>query len=1038
MVVMLFIVVLLSPSVSPFLMRVSSLGQQYRILMDFYHGGWDGYPGYKTISQLLSEEGYLVEKSNRPLNEVDLSTYDALLLTYPWNDFSQVELEAIREYVYNGGGLLEVVDTQMYHGRKAPNQVAGLFGVHFYGDMTMSASIVDFNHPITRDKKQEDLFNPFLLYDAAIDRYPSNATVLVRAGVTQTSMPNGTSVLTTESQPVIEDPVAMIALNYGMGRAAFGPLNGLAQPWGTPWYGRNEPNKMLLNTVEWLCGYTLKDQLIEELKTLNKEVHLTVENHIRTLAHIITKVYIETSPTEWDFIKDTLKVAIDFIVSRGMTKLPTYAEFLSKHKYLEYLQYFLSIGEAQALSNIFIDIFSILSDPNRSTSDKENAIYEGLMNNVRLSTELGNITIASYLTHMDEELQTLILNLRDQTIPDDVCIEMINETARIKEWIMKIRSEELSIIYVDPSKEDIIQVRVAGALSKYPKCVEELINYYNTYGTINDLSIVLIVGGAAIKVAGAFIPPLAAFLESKGIEAELLGYAVYFAGESLDIFSDIAQDLTKWEALTVAFLRALPTALNGIKSVGTVYLATIMRMEEWVSGEEYSARDIDVGIKPSYVAPPIYQIPETTPVYVDIPFKVNISGCITVTSNRDTRAAVYIEVFEKGGNELKGFNGYRFSVTQDLKEVFCFSLPFMDSFEYKNQKEYSAVVYIAVGARLYGPFTRIFTVVRGSASSIQGISTSSFSGEVGEGESVSYQIDAPLGTSELIVTLNYAGSDLDLHLYDSQGRHVGMNYETNDVELQMPGAIYNGPNVSREWIIISNVTSPQSFTAEIVGVRVNGRESFSLSYLIITRSIEITPVTSVVCLGRSASYEVSITNFGEREETYILGLEGLDQEWYSFNPQTISVKPGETAKVKLEVNILDEASLGSYAFTIKASNIIGKVIANLEVASSEDVKTNVLSLLMSLKDSINALPPEAFSKEQKVMEMKKALSNKIDAVIKMVEEYAYNGAINKLMNDILVKMDGDPKPKDWIINPIIQTSLKNYINWIITNIKALL
>jgi hypothetical protein len=50
MLVMLFIVMLLSPSVSPFLTRVSSSGQQPRVLMYFYHGGWDGYYPDKTIS----------------------------------------------------------------------------------------------------------------------------------------------------------------------------------------------------------------------------------------------------------------------------------------------------------------------------------------------------------------------------------------------------------------------------------------------------------------------------------------------------------------------------------------------------------------------------------------------------------------------------------------------------------------------------------------------------------------------------------------------------------------------------------------------------------------------------------------------------------------------------------------------------------------------------------------------------------------------------------------------------------------------------
>ncbi|MBO3768892.1 MAG: GNAT family N-acetyltransferase [Candidatus Brockarchaeota archaeon] len=123
------------------------------------------------------------------LGEVHIKTYDRdpVVIKLPLaGKIGALTMEykgACTQYVYNGGGLLEVVDTQMYYGRKAPNQVAELFGVHFYGDLTMDAVIVNFDHPITRDKKQEDLFNPFLLYDAAIDRYPSNATVLVRAGV---------------------------------------------------------------------------------------------------------------------------------------------------------------------------------------------------------------------------------------------------------------------------------------------------------------------------------------------------------------------------------------------------------------------------------------------------------------------------------------------------------------------------------------------------------------------------------------------------------------------------------------------------------------------------------------------------------------------------------------------------------------------------------------------------------------------------------------------------------------------------------------
>lgn len=44
--------------------------------------------------------------------------------------------------------------------------------------------------------------------------------------------------------------------------------------------------------------------------------------------------------------------------------------------------------------------------------------------------------------------------------------------------------------------------------------------------------------------------------------------------------------------------------------------------------------------------------------------------------------------------------------------------------------------------------------------------------------------------------------DLDLHAYTLDGRHVGMNYQTNTYEAQIDGAIYSGPAPHAEWILV--------------------------------------------------------------------------------------------------------------------------------------------------------------------------------------------------------------------------------------------
>lgn len=66
--------------------------------------------------------------------------------------------------------------------------------------------------------------------------------------------------------------------------------------------------------------------------------------------------------------------------------------------------------------------------------------------------------------------------------------------------------------------------------------------------------------------------------------------------------------------------------------------------------------------------------------------------------------------------------------------------------------------------------------------------------------------------------------------------------------------------------------------------------------------------------------------------------------------------------------------------------------------------------------AINALAPSDFKKNKQ-----KTLINKLEAVRKQVQNGAFQGALNKLQNDILPKIDGcalggSPDSNDWINN----------------------
>jgi hypothetical protein len=225
-------------------LALGSPGDGMRVLLDLFHGEWDGasVEGMALpidILGFLESYGFTVDAyTHLPLDNIDLSPYAALLIVSPWLPFTAGELSAIEAFVANGGGLLVSCDTQMTTLNQAPNQVAGLFGMRFRSEWYAFESIVAPTHPIMAGLSDGDLFQPFMLFDAAIERYPANATVLT-----------GESYVPWPS---------MVAMEYGAGRMIAGPNNGLCQPWGKgidadAYYARDVPNVLLARAVEWLA-----------------------------------------------------------------------------------------------------------------------------------------------------------------------------------------------------------------------------------------------------------------------------------------------------------------------------------------------------------------------------------------------------------------------------------------------------------------------------------------------------------------------------------------------------------------------------------------------------------------------------------------------------------------------------------------------------------------------------------------------------------------------------------------------------------------
>jgi hypothetical protein len=99
--------------------------------------------------------------------------------------------------------------------------------------------------------------------------------------------------------------------------------------------------------------------------------------------------------------------------------------------------------------------------------------------------------------------------------------------------------------------------------------------------------------------------------------------------------------------------------------------------------------------------------------------------------------------------------------------------------------------------------------------------------ELGENQSSRREIRISGDAASTTLDLSYAGSDFDLHLYGRQGQHVGLNYDTGQVEIEIPGVTYSGVSARPEWMQIDGHAS-EAFEVEVVAVQAEAPERFTV------------------------------------------------------------------------------------------------------------------------------------------------------------------------------------------------------------------
>jgi len=247
---------------------------------------------------------------------------------------------------------------------------------------------------------------------------------------------------------------------------------------------------------------------------------------------------------------------------------------------------------------------------------------------------------------------------------------------------------------------------------------------------------------------------------------------------------------------------------------------------------------------------------------------------------------------------------------------------------------YHAYAYVSVGpaikSRLIGPAFDDFEVDSDSVlGQIGDWLSDAWHSVLGEGETweTEHQI-APEATGCYIM-LQFPGSDLDLHIYDSSGNHVGVDYVTGLVDSEIEGAEYTGTAGLLERIYLP-ASGDEVYTIRVVGVEADGQEPFAVVASDVPQQeaiITVTPsVVHRIVENRSIPLEVALSVREIGGQTDYVGLAASSSDLVSaagaipasnvhFEVSDTTIDAGGAAEIVSSVSLPAGLSSGVYSGT---------------------------------------------------------------------------------------------------------------------------
>lgn len=236
--------------------------------MDLYGLYSLGYFGMSSFANLLEANGFSVSKlPDRPITPEKLKGYDVLIIMSPGSNYTDEEINSIKDFVNNGGGLYLVGNSWgVEDGDQnfAFNKISRSFGVDFASHVIVTDNKNFLVYPQfvkTTDIRSSPITNNVSEFYYLVGTYiknPGNSTVLAYTSsdswADNTILSNEGFSTTNEEKESNEQkgPLPIISvMEYGKGKIVF---MGSSGTFVNAWIYRSNGWKLSLNSVNWLSN----------------------------------------------------------------------------------------------------------------------------------------------------------------------------------------------------------------------------------------------------------------------------------------------------------------------------------------------------------------------------------------------------------------------------------------------------------------------------------------------------------------------------------------------------------------------------------------------------------------------------------------------------------------------------------------------------------------------------------------------------------------------------------------------------------------